>query len=285
MAGYMEYFYTRNGQQVGPVPINQLVHHQLQRDTYVWAEGMPDWQKAGDVPGLQFLFQAAPGQQAPPPPPASNYRPADMGQFARTATGMPMYTTYWKVDHFPSPQQIDRKFRMWQVMYWLNIAIMVLGLIVMIILIEERWRDEEIGLYFMGLMVAWLPLYITAKVFRLQLLSLAWKLIHDPQFAPRNSPDKAVGLLFVPIFNIYWNFEAYKGFMEDANRYMDLKGIHGLRADVQFANVYCMLFIFLIIPYLGWIMLLALWVMKPILISRLKNTLLHILTQRTMMGI
>jgi len=43
---------------------------QLTPRTYVWKQGMPNWEFAGNVPELASLFvPPAPGSMPPPPPP------------------------------------------------------------------------------------------------------------------------------------------------------------------------------------------------------------------------
>jgi GYF domain 2 len=50
------WFFASQGQQQGPYPENQLrefiARGTVTADTLVWTEGMPGWQKAGDIPGL-----------------------------------------------------------------------------------------------------------------------------------------------------------------------------------------------------------------------------------------
>jgi hypothetical protein len=50
------WFYASQGQQQGPFPETQLreliVRGAIQADTLVWTEGMTNWQRAGDIPGL-----------------------------------------------------------------------------------------------------------------------------------------------------------------------------------------------------------------------------------------
>ena len=43
----------------------------------------------------------------------------------------------------------------------------------------------------------------------------AWRALQDGH--ARTTPGKAVGLLFVPLYNFYWVFEAYWGFARDCN--------------------------------------------------------------------
>lgn len=54
------YFVNSQGQQIGPVPMEELRNHNIQRNTPVWCEGMTDWAEAGQVPELGFLFASGP---------------------------------------------------------------------------------------------------------------------------------------------------------------------------------------------------------------------------------
>jgi hypothetical protein len=64
-----QYYVNINGQNVGPCTtpqLQQMVQNgQLTRNTYVWKNGMANWEMAGNVPGLAMLFGSVP----PPPPP------------------------------------------------------------------------------------------------------------------------------------------------------------------------------------------------------------------------
>ncbi len=62
------YFLAVNGQQTGPFNMQQLqqlvMNGQLQRNSFVWKQGMQNWEEAGKLIDLQNLFGAVP----PPPP-------------------------------------------------------------------------------------------------------------------------------------------------------------------------------------------------------------------------
>lgn len=72
MAG--QWYYDKNGQQLGPVPTNQLQSliqsGQLRGNDLVWREGMTDWMPLGSIPELAQLLPPAPiapaGRQPPP---------------------------------------------------------------------------------------------------------------------------------------------------------------------------------------------------------------------------
>ncbi len=63
----MQYFIIVNGQQVGPMPKEQLVNYGLCPTSKVWCEGMPNWADASTVADLQSLLYPyqAPIPQAP----------------------------------------------------------------------------------------------------------------------------------------------------------------------------------------------------------------------------
>jgi hypothetical protein len=67
-----QYFISVNGQQTGPFSIQELQRQmssgQFTRTTYVWKQGMQNWEEAGRVAELQAVFPNVP----PPPPPPSN---------------------------------------------------------------------------------------------------------------------------------------------------------------------------------------------------------------------
>jgi hypothetical protein len=68
------WYFASEGQQQGPYPEGQfralIARGAVTADTLVWGEGMADWQKAGDIPGL---FS---GASAPPAIPGSGGYPA-----------------------------------------------------------------------------------------------------------------------------------------------------------------------------------------------------------------
>lgn len=74
------------------------------------------------------------------------------------------------------------------------------------------------------LFFSWIPI-IPGLVFYYILMYKAWAAIHDEQ--SKVSPGGAVGLMFVPFFNIYWLFVAIGGYGKHYNEYAQR---HGLQA-------------------------------------------------------
>ena len=64
----MNYYIIYNGQQVGPMPKEQLVAYGLNPSSKVWCEGMPNWADASTVADLHPLLypQQPPTPQQPP---------------------------------------------------------------------------------------------------------------------------------------------------------------------------------------------------------------------------
>ena len=69
----MKYYIAENGNQVGPLEINQLLSRGVTVNTLVWHEGMTEWAPAGSVPELAQLLGAAP--VPPQQPQQPNYAP------------------------------------------------------------------------------------------------------------------------------------------------------------------------------------------------------------------
>ena len=74
----VQYYVSVNGAQAGPFNMQQLQQMaqagQLTKDTYVWKQGMAQWELAGNVQELSSLFAPAcppppPGMPTPPTPP------------------------------------------------------------------------------------------------------------------------------------------------------------------------------------------------------------------------
>ncbi len=52
------YFYIDiEGKQQGPSSLDELKNKQIRKETMVWTQGMPEWQRAYDVVELQPLFE------------------------------------------------------------------------------------------------------------------------------------------------------------------------------------------------------------------------------------
>lgn len=97
----------------------------------------------------------------------------------------------------------------------------------------------------------------------------------------RTTPGLAVGLGFIPIFNFYWWFVAYAGLATDTNRYLQQRGITGVRMSRPLAITDCILSILLstvgLFPFVGAVILLPAMIVGYILVVQQRKCVLAIL--------
>jgi hypothetical protein len=60
------FFFLRGKDQYGPFSLEELVNKGLTSETLIWTEGMENWQKLKDLPGLAAAIKP---KSVPPPPP------------------------------------------------------------------------------------------------------------------------------------------------------------------------------------------------------------------------
>jgi TM2 domain-containing membrane protein YozV len=65
-----KYYLSVNGQQIGPLDVNQLIPSGMTEKSMVWTDGMPSWAPAGSVPELAHLFAASSMPHSGGPSPA-----------------------------------------------------------------------------------------------------------------------------------------------------------------------------------------------------------------------
>ena len=54
------YFYLLGDQQMGPFTHDELKNQHINRDTLVWYDGIPDWEKASNIEALRDVFVTPP---------------------------------------------------------------------------------------------------------------------------------------------------------------------------------------------------------------------------------
>lgn len=93
-----------------------------------------------------------------------------------------------------------------------------------------------------------LALYLV--VVNMVFLYKIWEAIDDGY--ARTTPGKAVGFMFIPLFNIYWLFPAYWGFAKDFNKLILRRGLKITPISEGLFLAYPILQITLIIPYINF---------------------------------
>jgi len=92
-------------------------------------------------------------------------------------------------------------------------ALLSLALLTGAMMASENGADSATVLWiftalaYLGLIAVWVVFW-----------HRAWSSIQDG--SPRTTPGKAVGFLFIPLYNLYWMFQAYWGFARDFNVYV-----------------------------------------------------------------
>jgi len=109
-------------------------------------------------------------------------------------------------------------------------------------------RDSNLVIGGTLMAASFLPLAFVVVVVAI-LLHRLWSAL--PREFARTTPGKAVGLLFVPFFNLYWGFQAWWGWTVDYNRYIAERRIPGPRAPEGLALAFVILSILAAIPYIG----------------------------------
>jgi hypothetical protein len=81
---------------------------------------------------------------------------------------------------------------------------------------------------------------VCSVAIELMLFYKMWAAIKDSQ--PSISPGKAVGFLFIPVFNIYWALLMLPGFTEDYNSFVIRRSIRAGRLPMTLFLMYAVLF-------------------------------------------
>ena len=139
-----------------------------------------------------------------------------------------------------------------------TIFLSILATIVLLLLptgVDTLEQAESAGiLAIIGLLVA-VPAVIASCI----LLYRWWACL--PVDWRQTTPGKAVGLCFIPIFNLYWFFVAYAGLASDLNRYIDAHRPGSSHTSVGLAIAYAIVsassFIFLGNPVISNVLAVA----------------------------
>jgi len=84
-------------------------------------------------------------------------------------------------------------------------------------------------------------------IYSLRILYKCWQVLQG--FTARTTAGKAVGFLFIPIYNIYWMFVSLKGLASDANYFLKQRRMND-KINEGLSTTTC---VFNIIPYLNFI--------------------------------
>jgi hypothetical protein len=252
-----QWFIHSNGEQMGPYTGEQLVQYAQQgsvtAETLVWAEGMPEWAPASQVPGL---FPAAPAAAAAvvaaKPATGAGWNP-HAGRLAAAGGGSGALggSAYKPGASSLTPQAAiggeypiipvkKSSFGLWlgTLIGGIAIAPFTVPIIIGLAMVVSS------GMFSIGISIA-------LNIIILGIISIAFGAfcygvlfyfyVYRAWFClqaggPQTTPGKAVGFLFIPFFNIYWIFIGINGLAKDWNRivssYENLKAAPKLNETV-----------------------------------------------------
>ncbi len=80
---------------------------------------------------------------------------------------------------------------------------------------------------------------VPVAVFNCLILHRGWKAVQDGK--AQTTPGKAVGFMFIPIFNLYWGFVAWYGLMQEFNRLAVARARQDQKVGESMALTLCIL--------------------------------------------
>jgi hypothetical protein len=258
------WFFQFNNRQNGPIDTevvkDLLAKHTLSKDTLVWKDGMNGW----DCLSNTELAALIPSRLPPPinptiiekqivqPPPipttpatTSGGESQEVQSSAKSPTashpGDPEIQTY---DFLNSPKGI------WSLWLWSAILLGVgFGLVIYGKLLAQNQYDIDYPQDFSSALIVGNLIIVGGAVLWCILFFKSWAAIQDGK--QKITPGKAVGFLFIPIFNYYWQFVAIHGLGKQLNRYCSDRGIAGKQVNEQLTLAQCIIFCTLWVPYLN----------------------------------
>jgi hypothetical protein len=265
----IKFYMALDGQRKGPFTMEELPEHGLEHDTLVWHTGLSEWLRADKVPALREVLLTIPPPLPEMPPPVPARAPRDPAEGFRTlhvwwlillggTVGLPLMgglaVAWAQVEYRPQQQGL------WVVYEYTSLGRALLGLGVV-------------------LMVAASVSLVAAVVVFCVLLYKTWSLIQDGH--ARTTPDRAVGFLFIPFFNLYWIFVAVRGLAIDLGAYLRRHGRDDTAAPSPgLALAFCILFVFTCVPYLGVVTVIPMLVLLVLMVISLKSAAVAIVSGR-----
>jgi|688.fasta_scaffold122579_2 hypothetical protein len=262
-------WYVLNGEdRLGPYTGEALVtfaqEGRIARETMVWTEGMQEWLPAAQIEGIfppeEVIVQAVPVQVAPAKPALATTNWAPPGATTRGATMLASSPAALTGSLTAATAPTDGSYPYFKVKpagfgLWIGFFVgSIVSMIVMIAIIAgvvgsaDPTTGEVSDTAAAGGMIGGFAAVGAAVLFLFLNTLYAYIVLHRSwkclQYGgARTTPGAAVGYLFIPFFNLYWLFIAYKGLAEDWNRivgsYEDLRTAPRLSEGLFLAYCIC----------------------------------------------
>jgi MFS family permease len=132
-----------------------------------------------------------------------------------------------------------------------------------------HFSDSQFPFILIPFFIAGLLCLYAAIVAVMMVIYKMWAAIEGPSV--RTTPGKAVGFLFIPLFNLYWTFQAYWGWAKDYNKVISERQINAPLMPTGLAMTIAIIHIFTFIPYIGWLFFLVNFILMIIFLSKACN--------------
>ncbi|MFO0864426.1 MAG: DUF4339 domain-containing protein [Gemmataceae bacterium] len=194
----------------GPFAPEDLAREGVGPRTLVWYAGCADWLPAGEASDLD-------GWVGPPEPPVR-------GRYGR---GNSRWADRFEANQPPPEMHLHQPCRVGNIAFLIGqISLISCGLLSLF----AFWLDFLVARdrTFTGLQVMFVVFSILlgfaaaisltiGSIFYLVFLYRCWEIVQEER--TETTPGMAIGLLFVPLFNIFWSFIAIRGLAVKANEY------------------------------------------------------------------
>ena len=144
------------------------------------------------------------------------------------------------------------------------IAVFVLFIAVTILGVTASARRSD-WVFLVGVIIWTLLLYLV--VVMSVLIYKMWAAIQDGH--ARTTPARALGFCFIPIFNLYWVFQAFPGFATDYNRMVERYGLTLRRLPRSLFITYAVLCLASFLPLVGIVAMLGNVLLTPVMVGRI----------------
>jgi hypothetical protein len=99
-----------------------------------------------------------------------------------------------------------------------------------------------VGIFFVILFIVFIYYMVMSSI----LLHKLWNIIQSD--CSRTTPAKAVGFMFIPIFSLYWAFQAYWGWTKDYNSYIEKNNIDVAKMPEKITLWTCIMMVMSFLP-------------------------------------
>lgn len=292
MSSESQWFYSdAQKKQQGPLSFAQLQQlaavGQIQPDSLVWNESMPNWTPAAEVSGL------LPEGAAPSAPASQSTNP-----YATPATSTAPQAV--SGGSYPIPFVKRCSIPLYLFTYIGGFVLLIAGVIFLMATSNEvvvndfdstyttdedferleRQIEESEDVSTGGLVVllGGLVVFVIGAIFGFIFLYRAWFILQPG--GARTTPGKAVGFMFIPFFNFYWKFVAFHGWSQDWNRiraaHDNLQPVPPVAEGLFLAGAIC--FVAGIIPAIGTLIGLVAFVLDIIMTVKMAQVVNQLAT-------